>query len=219
MTHPTPEALPLGEAAVTLSWGTAVSPQVNAQVHRAAEVIRAAALPQVADLVPAYAALTVFYDPLHTDYRRMADQLLELVEAAGDGGGSPLAPAEHEIPVCYDGPDLDEVARQTGLPTAEVIARHAAREYRVYLLGFVPGFAYLGELDPALVVPRRGSPRKRIPAGSVAIAGEQTAVYPLDTPGGWHLIGRTSAVMFDPTRSPASLLAPGDLVRFVSVAG
>ncbi|MDZ4673121.1 MAG: 5-oxoprolinase subunit PxpB [Gemmatimonadota bacterium] len=219
MSHPTPVALPLGESAVTLSWGTTVSADLNALVHHAARIIRAAALPSVEDIVPGYAVLTVFYDPLHTAFGVMADRLLELLQSSGGEQETGPAPAEHVIPVCYDGPDLDEVARQTGLPVAEVIARHTAREYRVYLLGFVPGFAYLGELDPALVVPRRGSPRKRIPAGSVAIAGQQTAIYPLDTPGGWHLIGRTSAVMFDPVREPASLLGPGDLVRFVSGPG
>lgn len=201
---------------MTLSWGSTVAPELNREVHRAAAAIRTAAIPEVVDIVPAYAALTVFYDPLHVGFEEMAARLLALTARGSVDESTAPAPTEHRIPVCYDGPDLDEVARQTGLPAAEVIARHAAREYRVYLLGFVPGFAYLGELDPALVVPRRATPRKRVPAGSVAIAGAQTAVYPLDTPGGWHLIGRTTIPIFDPARTPASLLRSGDLVRFVS---
>jgi len=218
VTRPLPTITPLGESAVTLSWGTTVSPDLNVLVHRTARSIHAARLPQVVDVVPAYAALTVFYDPLHLDYEAMAARLGEIAAAAGDPDPASDSRTDHEIPVVYDGPDLEEVARQTGLRIPEIVARHSAREYQVYLLGFVPGFAYLGELDPALVVPRHGSPRKRIPAGSVAIAGAQTAVYPLDTPGGWHLIGHTPVTLFDPTRTPAALLAPGDRVRFVVAA-
>ena len=216
MKAPTPTLHALGETAVTLSWGSTVSLELNAMVHQAAGAIRAADLPAVVDVVPAYAALTVFYNPLHTNFDEMAEQLRQLVAAATTPNAPAVESVEHCIPVVYDGPDLEEVARQTGLKVSDVIQRHTAPEYRVYLLGFVPGFAYLGELDPALVVPRHGSPRKRIPAGSVAIAGAQTAVYPLDTPGGWHLIGRTSVSVFDPTRDPAALLSPGDLVRFVA---
>lgn len=125
------------------------------------------------------------------------------------------------IPVRYggaDGPDLDDVARLTGLPAGEVIARHAAATYSVRFLGFTPGFAYLGPLDPSLVCPRLDRPRRAVPAGSVAIAADQTAVYPASTPGGWRLIGRTTQVMFDPRREPMSLLAMGDLVRFEPLA-
>jgi KipI family sensor histidine kinase inhibitor len=123
---------------------------------------------------------------------------------------------EHVIPVQYDGPDLEDVARRTGLAVADVIARHSAPTYTVYFLGFVPGWAYLGELDPALVVPRRTEPRARVPAGSVAIAGAQTGVYPYAIPGGWHLIGRTSVGLFDPMRDPPAVFAAGDRVRFVA---
>jgi inhibitor of KinA len=215
MSMTTPVIAPLGETAVTLSWGDGVDATVNERVHRAAEAIQTAALPEVTDLVPAYAALTVFYDPLHLDYPALADQLAEVVRAAESTAGAGRPAVEHAVPVHYNGDDLEEVARQTGLTTGEVVARHRAPTYRVYLLGFVPGFAYLGDLDPALVVPRRGTPRKQVPAGSVAIAGGQTAIYPLNTPGGWHLIGSTSLVMFDPQREPASLFRPGDRVRFV----
>jgi KipI family sensor histidine kinase inhibitor len=119
--------------------------------------------------------------------------------------------------VKYDGVDLETVAATTGLSVEEVITRHSRRTYTVDLLGFVPGFAYLSELDTALHLPRRAQPRPRVAAGSVAIAAAQTAVYPLDTPGGWHIIGRTQTVMFDPTRDGPALLSPGDTVRFERV--
>ena len=122
-----------------------------------------------------------------------------------------------EISVFYDGEDLPEVARQTGLTAGEVIARHSDRDYRVWLLGFAPGFPYLGVLDEALHLPRRATPRPRIAAGSVAIAGGQTGIYPSESAGGWHILGRTTATLFDPQRAEPFLLRPGDTVRFVAV--
>jgi inhibitor of KinA len=213
MKAPLPRLYPLGESALTLTWGTQVDAATNSLVHAAARRIRDAALPPVAELVPGYAALTVFYEPLHTGYDDLAAAITTLLsdlepEASGASG------RDHFIPVVYDGPDLGEVSRLTGLSRGEVVRRHAAPWYRVYLLGFVPGFAYLGDLDPGLVLARRGTPRKRVPAGSVAIAGAQTAIYPLDTPGGWHLLGRTDIPLFDPGADPPALLQAGDRVRF-----
>lgn len=216
MSPPLPRLHPLGESAITLTWGSTVDPGTNALVHAAAQRIRDADLPPVIELVPGYAALTVCYDPLHTDYADLEAVLTtlasDLVPAESAGGGR-----DHVIPVVYDGADLGEVARLAGMSRDEVMRRHAAPWYQVYLLGFAPGFAYLGDLDPALVLARRGTPRKRVPAGSVAIAGAQTAVYPLDTPGGWHLLGRTSVRLFDPAARPPTLLQPGDRVRFEPV--
>ena len=125
-----------------------------------------------------------------------------------------------EIPVNYGGeygPDLDAVATFAGCSVDEVIKRHSSRTYRVYMLGFVPGFAYMGRVDPSLAAPRHRVPRERVPAGSVGIAGLQTGVYPVESPGGWQLIGHTTTVMFDANRDQPSLLAAGDLVRFVPV--
>lgn len=217
MTGADPVLTPLGESAITLAYGNVVDPALNARVLRAAAAVRQAGLPAVRELVPAYAALTVWYDPLHVDAATMIEQLARVVRHADALPDHELAGREHRIPVRYDGPDLDEVARQTGLSRAEVVRRHAAPWYRVYLLGFAPGFAYLGDLDPALALARRGTPRKRVPAGSVGIAGAQTAIYPLDTPGGWHLIGHAEVTCFDPERSPPSLFQPGDRVRFEPV--
>lgn len=188
------------------------------RVHTAAVSLAAAKIPGVQDIVPAYLRLAVFYDPLEVPYAEMSARLLEHCELAGTRVGPQLRPRQHLIPVDYDGPDLAGVAETTGLTVEEVIVRHVGRVYTVDLIGFVPGFAYLSELHPTLQLPRRAEPRPRVLAGSVAIAGAQTAVYPLDTPGGWHLIGSTKTTMFDPTRDPPALLQPGDTVRFESRA-
>jgi KipI family sensor histidine kinase inhibitor len=166
------------------------------------------------EICPAYTTVTVRFDPdltsaatLEPIIRTMLDGPLPLpAERAG---------ADHEISVRYDGVDLEAVAERAGLSPREVVERHTAREYRVYLIGFVPGFPYLGDLDSALVMPRRPQPRPRVPPGSVAIAGAQTGIYPFATPGGWHLIGSTPVVLFDPARKRPNLLAAGDRVRFV----
>lgn len=180
----------------------------------AAASLAAAKIRGVQDIVAAYLRVAVFYDPLEVPYREMSATLLEHCELARARGAAHSAAREHLIAVTYDGPDLTYVAETTGLTEAEVIARHVGRSYTVDIIGFVPGFAYLSELHPALHLPRRAEPRPRVPAGSVAIAGGQTAVYPLDTPGGWHLIGRTTTRMFEPGREPPALLQPGDRVRF-----
>ena len=214
MTSPPLRARPLGDSAVTIAFGTERSAALLKRIHAAARALEAARIPHVDDVVPAYLALTVFYDALHTSYDEMAKTLLEACDRPAHGRADNAASRDHLIPVRYDGMDLEAVAAATGLPVGEVIARHSGRAYTVDLLGFVPGFAYLSELDPSLQLPRRSEPRPRVPAGSVAIAAAQTAVYPLDTPGGWHIIGRTEVVMFDPAREPPALLRAGDTVRF-----
>ena len=205
---------PLGDSAITIAFGSERSAELLERIHAAARSLEAARIPHVEDVVPAYLALTVFYDPLHASYEEMASYLLSACERATQRGIEAPSPRTHLIPVHYDGLDLDTVAAATGLSVSEVIDRHGARAYTVDLLGFVPGFAYLSELDPSLQLPRRPAPRPRVRAGSVAIAAAQTGIYPLDTPGGWHIIGRTDTLMFDPAREPAALLRPGDAVRF-----
>jgi KipI family sensor histidine kinase inhibitor len=207
----------LGDSAVTIAFGTERSPKLLERIHATARSLEAARIPHVEDIVPAYLALTVFYDALNVSYEEMSKKLLDACEAATQVRGGETKPRNHVIPVHYDGMDLDAVAAATRLSPGEVIARHSARSYTVDLLGFVPGFGYLSELDPSLQLPRRPEPRPRVPAGSVAIAAAQTAVYPLDTPGGWHIIGRTENVMFDPAREPSALLRAGDTVRFERV--
>jgi KipI family sensor histidine kinase inhibitor len=206
--------VPLGDSAITIVLGSEPSTELLNRVHATAAVLAAEKLAEVQDIVPAYLGVAVFYDSLHTPYGEMAAKLLAIFERARPKAVSDKV-REHEIRVTYDGADLEHVSASTGLSAREVIARHAGRPYTVDLLGFVPGFAYLSELDPALQLSRRSQPRPRVPAGSVAIAGAQTAVYPLDTPGGWHIIGSTDRVMFDPSRDPPALLRAGDVVRFV----
>jgi KipI family sensor histidine kinase inhibitor len=197
-------------------FGTERSAELLHRIHSAARALEAEKIPHVEDVVPAYLALTVFYDSLRVSYREISAGLLAACDRATDFVRT-SSPRTHRIPVRYNGPDLDFVAFSTGLSVDEVVARHSGRSYTVDLLGFVPGFGYLGELDPALHLPRRAEPRPRVVAGSVAIAAAQTAVYPLDTPGGWHIIGLTQTVMFDPERDPPALLAPGDTVKFERV--
>jgi KipI family sensor histidine kinase inhibitor len=208
-----PYCRPLGDSALTIFFGDRVDSAVHAQVIAAAATLDSAPPAGTTELVPAYATMSVWFDPLQRDFGELAAELCERV-AALPAEAATRQGRQWVVPVHYDGPDLAEVAERTGLTVGEVVARHSGRTYRVYLLGFVPGFAYLGELDDKLVLPRRSSPRQRVPAGSVAIAGAQTAVYPLETPGGWHLIGRTTFPLFDPARDPAAILRVGDTVRF-----
>jgi len=208
-----PTIAPLGDGALTITWPGSISLETHRHVRAAAQRVRSARLPAVRDLVPAYTTLSVFYDLLTADYETIAGQVGALINE--EGARAELPPGrEHHIPVVYDGADLTDVARDTGLSVAEVVAMHAGRWYDVYLVGFVPGWAYLGELDRALFLPRRSAPRQRVPAGAVAIAGAQTGIYPFSTPGGWHLIGRTDVRVFDPARESPALFQVGDRVRF-----
>jgi inhibitor of KinA len=186
-------------------------------------VLGEAGLPGVIDLVPAYATLAVNYDPgawagASPPYPALAGALARLW--ADRVAAAVPAPRLVELPVCYGGefgPDLAETASHCGLSEADLIARHAGAEYRVYMLGFAPGFPYLGGLDPAIAAPRRATPRLKVPAGSVGIAGMQTGIYPLETPGGWQIIGRTPRRLFLPAQEEPCLLRPGDRLRFVPI--
>lgn len=197
-----------GDAALLVELEQRIDPAVAA---RAAAIADAWERTGKGRAVPTYASVLLRFDPLELDHAE-AEQLARAVVGAP---GAPVEAREHEIPARYDGPDLDEVARLSGLTTAEVVAAHTARAYRVFFIGFMPGFAYCGVLDERIVAPRLRSPRTIVPAGSVAVADGQTAVYPFASPGGWRLIGSTDVVMFDPARDPSALLRSGDIVRFV----
>jgi KipI family sensor histidine kinase inhibitor len=208
--------LPLGDSAITVVFGDGISRPLSNDVLRVTDELRGATLEAVTEVVPSYASLSIFYDSLRLGFSELLDGVRPVIErarAARPDVALKMARTTR-IPVRYDGEDLAEVAERTGHTPAEVIALHSGREYHVYVIGFVPGFAYLGELDPSLALPRRSAPRKRVPAGSVAIAEAQTGVYPFATPGGWHLIGRTSLRMFDPNRAEPALLRVGDRVVF-----
>lgn len=215
----------LGESTLLLRFGTRLDAAVNARVHAASAMLRAAHLPGIVDIVPAYATLGLHYEPSAWIGGQGGSPARHITAAVKAIFRTPPAEVHREtamieIPVCYDGefgPDLDELARHAGLDAAAVVARHTAGIYRVAMLGFAPGFPYLFGLDPALHMPRRASPRTRVPAGSVAIGGAQTGIYPSELPGGWQLIGRTPANLFDARRDPPALLMPGDSVRFVRI--
>lgn len=206
---------PLGDSAVTLTLGEGISEELSERVVREAQAIKGGEILGVTDVVPAYATVTVHYDPMRIGYADLRSRLLALVSTGNPTAVRNGSIRSHTIKVRYDGEDLADVAARTGMTKSDVIEVHSATEYRVFVIGFVPGFAYLGVLDPRLVLPRRGSPRKRVPAGSVAIAEAQTGIYPAETPGGWHLIGTTDVRMFDPSRAEPALFAVGDRVRFV----
>jgi KipI family sensor histidine kinase inhibitor len=215
-----PAIAPFGDAALLVTFDDRADPGRTAQAGALARLLdeRRTALPALGRAVPAHATVLVPFDPLALDAAEAAGLVRDAVRittrATGpDTDGDPI-----EIPVRYggpDGPDLEDVAERHGLTAADVVELHAGARYRVLFLGFAPGFAYLGGLADAIATPRRVSPRERVPAGSVGIAGEQTGVYPLSMPGGWNLIGRTDAVLFDPLRSDPALLRPGAAVRFV----
>ncbi len=183
------------------------------------DVIRAADLPGLVNLHPAYATILLVFDPVATTHAELAGRLLPLLEHAPERAShGPIRTVE--IPVRYggtDGPDLDWVAEHHGITPADVVELHSAADYEVRFLGFAPGFAYLSGLPAELATPRLDSPRTVVPAGSVGIAGAQTGVYPAASPGGWRLIGKTDLRMFDTSRDPMSLLEPGDRVRFLPI--
>lgn len=225
MTALEPRIEALGEAALLVTLADAIDPGANAIGHALAAAVEAArggAGPAagLGRAVPAHASVLVPFDPGRLDGAAAERLVRELVPGAIEAAAAVVSDERPpiEIPVRYDGADLAEVAERCGLDVAEVIELHAGTTYRVTLLGFAPGFAYLGPLPAALALPRRATPRERVPAGSVAIAGEQTAIYPSALPGGWHLLGRTGMRLWDLARPDRpSLLGPGDRVRFVAI--
>jgi inhibitor of KinA len=217
---------PLGDRALLIEFAETPDPEVTARVRALADFLQAQALPGVTDLVPALCSLALHYEPdsWHTDdasqaaYDSLVGALQELIPLADEMPRSQGALIE--IPVVYGGEfgeDLEALAAAHGISAAEAADIHASAEYTVYMLGFVPGFAYLGPLDERLTAPRRETPRVRVPAGSVAVANGLTGIYPVELPGGWHVIGRTPLKLFDLDSDPPARLAAGDRVRFVAV--
>jgi KipI family sensor histidine kinase inhibitor len=203
-----------GDSALLLELDAVVDPAVNADAVAIAAAVRLSMLPGIRDVVSTYRTVAVYFDPLIVD----VSAVRAVMERASTVSGTIGSGRSIDVPVVYggeDGPDLAAVAAHAGLTPEEVIARHAATPYRVFMLGFLPGFAYMGTAPPEIAVPRRPTPRKRVPGGSVALADRQTAVYPWDSPGGWQIIGRTPLRVFDPARDQAALFAPGDTVTFV----
>jgi KipI family sensor histidine kinase inhibitor len=209
--------LPCGDSALTVEFGDTVDPDLNARVLALDTALAANPPPGIGEAIPTYRALYVQYDPVAIRFAELAARLRALAVACK----SRSEPQRRwRVPVVYGGEygcDLEEVARYHHLSPQEVIARHVAAEYRVYMIGFMPGYAYLGGLDPSIATPRRNDPRLETPAGAVMIGGIQAGIQCLAAPSGWHVLGRTPFRNFHPGRVPIFLLTPGDAVRFVQV--
>ncbi len=219
---------PLGDAALTVEFGTTISKELNMKAVALSQAIEDAHFPWVIESAPAYASTTVFYDPLAAKryfpeselaFTAVKNAISGLIQGLGESGPSSEAPCI-EIPVDFGGeaaPDIDFVAENAGLEIPEVIDIFTTIQYRIYMLGFLPGFAYMGEIDERIKTPRRRTPRTSVPKGSVGIADRQTGIYPLRSPGGWQIIGRTDIELFTPFGPELTLLRPGGLVRFVAI--
>ncbi len=207
------QIVPLSDSSVLLRLGESIAPAINRRVHLLAAALSLHPLPGLRETVPGYASLTLHYDPLALTYAQVCEWLESRLNLVAETASLPSKMVE--VPVAYDGPDLDFVSTYCRLTVDEVIRLHAGTVYTVYMIGFTPGFPYLGILPEALRVPRMETPRPKVPAGSVALAGVQTGIYPVESPGGWRLIGRAPLSLFDPQREPPFLFAPGDEVRFI----
>ncbi len=210
--------LPSGDTALVVEFGDHMDRHLSALVLNLHRRLLSADIPGVVESVPTFRSLLVHYDPLVVRGRELQAQLAPLLDGLE---AEAMVGYRWLFPTCYEGddlaPDLADVARIAGLSTDEVVALHSSVEHLVYVIGFLPGLPYLGDLPKQLELPRRTSPRIKVPAGSVAIATNQTVIYPLESPGGWHIIGRTAVPLFDPRRAQPVLLAPGDSVQFVPV--
>ena len=215
---PFPRVHPLGDAALTVEWGERIDPDVHSKVLALAEAAGRLEIRGLVEMVPAYTSLTIHIDPLIGDLEELGARLLSLIPTVRRA--TSRAHRRIQVPIVYGGaygPDLEEVATLTQLSTTNVIRLHSSTPYRVYQLGFSPGFPYMAQLPDQLAVPRLATPRTAVPAGSVGIAGIQTGIYPIASPGGWRLIGRTPLQPFCLDRTPCFLFEPGDEVTFVPI--
>ncbi len=216
---PVPRVLDAGDSCLVAEFGTTVDRALNARVQALKAALSRETGAGIVELVPTYRSLAVYYDPCRIErniLKSRIETLCENMDASGSEKGRVV-----RIPVCYGGsygPDLENVCARTGLSAEDVISRHTGRDTYCFMLGFTPGFAYLGGMDETLATPRLENPRTLIPAGSVGIAGSQTGIYPIDSPGGWQLIGRTPLSIFDPLREPPTLIEAGDWIRFEAVS-
>lgn len=217
-----------GPEALILRFGESMDPALVPLIRTATERLAPlrGATGEIRDLVPAYTTLMVCYDPVRNDLQSLSEKIQQHLAGLEEwqkstGAHSGQTGRLVEIPVWYDpcvGPDLERVAKHHGIRVEDVIQRHSGRDYPVCAIGFAPGFAYLGDVAPSLATPRLDTPREQVPAGSVALAERQTAVYPIATPGGWNLLGRTPMSLFDPSMEGLCPLSPGDRVRFIPIS-
>jgi inhibitor of KinA len=208
-----------GDAALVVELPPRIDPATSTRVIALADALRARCGAALRDVVIGYCTVTVYFDPLTTDAAWLESEMRAVLRDASHL--QPHAGGTVDVPVCYGGelgPDLGDVAAAAALSEAAVIDLHTSVAYRVYVVGFIPGFPYMAHVDPRLALPRRPVPRTAVPAGSVAIAAGQTGIYPAETPGGWHIIGRTWIKPYDPSRAQPFLFQPGDTVKFHAVA-
>ena len=218
MLYDKPLFFPAGDLAFVVELGDAISPEINRKVRSLTDALEEGSIPGVFDFLPTYRSVLVYYDPLKVTSGKVQDGIERLLESA-EATDTGMRHIVH-IPTLYGGdmgPDIAFVAEHNRIDEAEVVRIHSGSDYLVYMMGFSPGFAYLGGLDERLATPRLQSPRTEIPAGAVGIAETQTGVYPMASPGGWQLIGRTPLKLFDPGRERPVLLSAGDYVRFVPI--
>lgn len=211
-----------GENALIVYFGDKPSAAISTEIATTVKKLRTYLGATLIDLVPSYASLLVIFDPLTTDHHSVRIAIKTAIKDLNQNTTAQQTSSASRVtlPVYYSsesGPDLQRIANTAGLSIAEVIAIHQQTEYRVYAIGFAPGFAYLGQVDPRIATPRLATPRQQVPRGAVAIADRQTAVYPAQSPGGWNLIGLCPQLMFDPKASPSMPVAVGDLVRFEAI--
>jgi inhibitor of KinA len=217
---------PLGDHSLIIEWSQEISAAVHGQVMNVYNHLLTMQLPYILDIIPAYASLTIVYDILLVRREQNNNAFTTIKSLIGPALTAPLVHTAEkhrllEIPVCYDpslGLDLATMAAQKGMSVADIIDLHTSRTYTVYMLGFLPGFPYMGKVDDRLATPRQKKPRLNIPAGSVGIAGGQTGIYPLASPGGWNIIGQTPVKMFDPSLDSPCYCHPGDEVKFVPIS-
>lgn len=212
--YPSPKYLAAGEKALVVEFGSRIDPRINARVQSLHRALGRNPIRGVLETIPTFRSLLISYDPLLVRFEELVSRI-KAVESKPPERSEPKTPVV--IPTVYGGqfgPDIDFVARHNRISVEEVIRLHASRTYLVYMIGFTPGFPYLGGLPKELATPRLQEPRTSVPAGSVGIAGEQTGVYPVESPGGWQLIGRTALKLYDSARANPVLLEPGDSVRF-----
>jgi len=214
-----PTISPVGDRAISIDFGQVIDPTINRHIRQTIERIKELQLDGIIELVPTYCALLVEYDAMLYSYSEICNIIEPTLEEGMTNTTNELVTVV-EVPTVYGGefgPDLSFVASHNHLSEDEVISIHSGTDYLVYMLGFIPGFSYLGGMDSRIATPRLSSPRTVIPAGSVGIAGEQTGTYPSDSPGGWQIIGRTPVTMYDMSKAQAALLKAGDYVRYVPI--
>ncbi len=206
---------PAGDSALVAEFGQVIDEQINEQVHSLANWLESGAIPGVREVLPTFRSLMVFYDPFRISYRKLCKKLQTCPALSAQ-----REPAEKkvlEVPCWYNGVDLGDMEELTGLPRETIIEIHSSVDYKIYMMGFLPGFVYLGGLDPRICAPRLQTPRTRIEPGSVGIGGNQTGVYPVASPGGWRILGSTPLKFYDPAKTDPILCKAGEYIRFVPI--